>query len=569
MYDLVVVGGGISGLSAAWYFRERFGNDARILVLDNMDDFGGHAKRNEFEYNGKQMMITGGSAYFVAPPQWTADARRIIERLAVGAGHPSDRIDRDLYKSMGLQRATYFDKQHFGKASLVRGGTTLGFDKAWLAQTPFSERVKADLDRFVNGNEDYLPGMTPEQKVAALRAMSYRDYMLNCAKLHPDVVPLMRGIWCLGADMGSAWFAFFRMRPGFNGIGVPRPAYSPESPEQEASDFQLPAGNSDLARLIVRDLIPDALPAGDFAQIQTARTDYTTLDRPGQKVRIRLSSIVTQVRHIAQDRRLFDPDDSECQISYLNGDQLHSVMAKNVVMACHNNIVPYLIPELPEDQKTALHDSVRAVNQVTSVLFRNWEAFARLKLSGVDFPYTFYGSMGLSPQRYLGALTPSRDPSEPMIISFNTGSNSGILSNEAMVAALTNGNSPAPGTYVDDQFRIVRAALIQTPFETFERAVRTQAANALAGSGFDPARDILAITVNRWGHGFTTGRDSLFQQDRDTKVSPTILAKQKFGRISICNSDAGAVSTCATAMDEAFRAVRDLEQRRLGYYEYI
>jgi len=569
MYDLVVVGGGLSGLSAAWYFRERFGNDARILVVDNMDDFGGHAKRNEFEYNGKQLIANGGSAYLVSPPQWTKDSIDLVRRLGVHDHDPSDKTDRNLYKAMGLQNASYFSKDLYGNAKLVRGGTTLSFDKAWLDQTPFSDRVKADLDRFVNGAEDYLPGMSEEQKVTALRTMSYRDYMLKCARLHPDVVPLMRGIWCLGADMGSAWFAFFRGCAGFKGIGIERPAYSPESAEQLAADYHLPAGNSDLARLIVRDLIPDALPPGNFAEIETARTDYATLDRPGQKVRVRLNSIVTQVKHISAKQRLFDPDNSECEVTYLRGGKLYSVRGKNVVMACMNNVVPYLVPELPETQKAAMHQAVRAVNQATNVLFRNWESFAKLKLSSVDFPGGFFGKFGIASQRYLGKLVPPRDPSEPMVVGFSTGVNSGILSNEAMTSALCGGYPPEPGTYPDDQFRMVRAALFETPFETFERAVRLQAAQALAGSDFDPARDILAITVNRWGHGFSTGRTSLFEPDRDETVSPTEIAKQRFGRITIANADAGGVSTAGTAIDEAFRAVRELEERKLGYYEFI
>jgi spermidine dehydrogenase len=569
VYDLVVVGGGISGLAAAWHFRERFGTDARILVLDNMDDFGGHAKRNEFEYNGRQLIANGGSSYLVTPPQWTADSRALLTRLGIHKGDPSDRSDGQLYKSMGLQGATLFRKERYGRQVMVRGGDPLHFDAAWLAQTPFPAAVKADLDRFVNGREDYLPGMTPDQKVAALRAMSYRDYMLTCAKVHPDVVPLMEGIWCIGADMGSAWFAFFRMRPGFNGIGLERPAYSPEGDYAHANDYTLPAGNSDLARLIVREMIPDALPAGTFAQVETRRTNYAALDRPGQAVRIRLSSIVVQVRHVNTARRLFDPDNSECQVTYLNDGKLSAVTGRNVVMACQNNVIPYVVPDLPEAQKAALHQAVRAVNQATNVLFRNWEAFAKLKLSGVKFPGTFYGHMGIAQQRYLGEMTPPRDPSEPMVVAFSTGSNSGVLSNATMTAELCGGQGPSPGTYCDDQFRAVRAGLLATPFETFERAVRTQAAEALSGGDFDPARDILAITVNRWAHGFATGRDTLFAQDRAQAVSPTVAARQKFGRISIANSDAGGVSTAGTAIDEAFRAVRDLEQRQLGFYETI
>lgn len=569
MYDLVVVGGGISGLAAAWYFRERFGNDAKILVLDNMDDFGGHAKRNEFYANGKQLIANGGSSYMVGTKFWTKDSIALTNHLGIGPGNPTDRSDGNLYKSLGLQSASFFRKEVYGKDLLVRGGSTLRFDKAWLAQVPLPNEVKESLDRFVNGNVDYFPGMSEAQKVETLRSMSYRDYMLNVAKVHPDVVPLMQGIWCLGSDMGSAWFAFFRHRPGFGGLGIERPANSPEGETIEHSDYHLPAGNSDIARLIVRDLIPDALPPGNFAEVETKRVDYSTLDRAGQKVRIRLSSIVTQVKHEGPAGRLFDPDNSECSISYIKDGKMMAVRGKNVVMACMNNVVPYLIPELPEEQKGAMHQAVRAVNQVTNVLFRNWKPFVEAKVGNVAFPNTFYGAMGLAQQRYLGEMVPSTSPDQPMVVGFNTGSNSGVCSNTTMLSELCGGNPPEPGTYADDQFRMARAGLLATPFEYFEKAVRTQAAAVFAGTSFDPARDILAITVNRWGHGFTTGRNTLYEADREATVSPTAIAKQPFGRITIANSDAGGVSTAGTAMDEAFRAVRELEQRQLGFYELI
>lgn len=569
MYDLVVVGGGISGLAAAWYFRERFGNDAKILIIDNMDDFGGHAKRNEFQASGKQLIANGGSSYIVGPSFWTKDSIALVNHLGIGPGNPTDRSDGNLYKSLGLESGTFFRKEVYGRDQMVKGGSTLRFDRAWLDQTPFPPAVKESLDRFVNGKTDYLAGMSAAQKVETLRAMSYRDYMLNVAKVHPDVVPLMQGIWCLGSDMGSAWFAFFRHRPGFEGLALERPANSPEGETIHHDDYHLPAGNSDIARLIVRDLIPDALPPGNFAEVETKRVDYSTLDRPGQKVRIRLKSIVTGVKHEGPDGRLFDPDNSECTVNYINDGKMMAVRGKNVVMACMNNVVPYLIPELPEEQKGAMHQAVRAVNQVTNVLFRNWQPFVESKVGRVSFPNTFYGSMGLAAQRYLGEMTPPTSPDQPMVVGFGTGSNSGVCSNTTMLSELCGGAAPEPGTYADDQFRMARAGLLATPFEYFEKAVRSQAAAVFAGTSFDPARDILAITVNRWGHGFATGRNTLFEADREAKVSPTALAKQPFGRITIANSDAGGVSTAGTAMDEAFRAVRELEQRQFGFYEVI
>jgi spermidine dehydrogenase len=214
------------------------------------------------------------------------------------------------------------------------------------------------------------------------------------------------------------------------------------------------------------------------------------------------------------------------EVSYMHDGRAYSVMAKNVVMACMNNIVPYLCPEMPETQKKALHTAVRAANQQTNVLFRNWEPFAKLGINSVMCPNSFYGRFGLGAPELVGAMQPIHDPSEPILVSYGTAGNSGLMTNPTMVSELCFGNPPAPGTYWDDQFRAVRMGLLQTPFSTFEQAIRSQAARALAGTGFDPARDIVAITVNRWPHGFATGRNIMFDSEDPNELSPTIYAKQ-------------------------------------------
>jgi spermidine dehydrogenase len=566
-YDLVVVGGGISGLAAAYFFRQRAGNAAKILVLDNHDDFGGHAKRNEFYYKGRQLLATGGSAYLVAPPTWTRESIGLIENLGIDWKHPTR--NRGLQTKLGLKPSTFFRKEVYGQDKLVIGSTPQRPTPEFLAQVPLSDKIKADLTELMTGTTDYMAGMSVEQKIAKLRSISYRDYLLNVAKLHPDVLAYTQGVWCLGNDMASAWFAYFRYAPGFAGLGVKRPDGSPESPEHEAEDFHFPAGNSEVARLLVRALIPDSLSPGDWRDVETARTNYAVLDTPGAPCRIRLSSIVFRAKHVGATPPQFQPDGREVEVSYMNGGKAYSVTAKNVVMACMNNIVPYLCPEMPDRQKKALHTAVRAANQQTNVLFRNWEAFAKLGIGNISCPNTFYGHFGLSAPETVGKMQAVHDPSEPILVGYGTAGNSGLMTNPTMVSELCGGNPPPPGTNGDDQFRAVRMGLLQTSFSTFERAIRTQAARALSSTGFDPARDIVAITVNRWPHGFATGRNILFDSEDPNELSPIIYAKQKFGRITICNSDAGGLSLANSAITEAWRAVSELEPRAYGYYEAI
>lgn len=568
VYDLVVVGGGLSGLAAAYYFRKQAGPSAKILILDNLQGIGGHAQRNEFEHEGRVLYAGGGSGYIVSPSDWSLEAKMILTDLGIAKDPSRDRSDRALYSSLGMTGGVLYPKETFGQDKVVKGSID-NPSAEFMAQSPLSARVKADMEKLANDKTDYLAGKTDDEKVALLQGMSYRDYLLNVVGISEEGLVFVKGVWCLGIDMGSAWFAFFRMRPGFEGIGLTRPDKSPESDEASADDFSLPGGNSDVARLLVRALIPDAMPAGNLFDVADKRLDYAVLDRDTNPTRIRQSSIVYNVRHVGPAPRLFDPETRDVQISYLNDGKAVSVKAGNVVMACMNNVIPHICPEAPEMQKTALSTALRAANQVTNVLFRDWKAFQQAGLTGVTTPWSFYGSMRLGGQRYFGDVVPSRSPSEPIVVSFGSGANSGILSNPYMVRGLCGEDTPEPGTPADDQFRAVRQGLLKSPFETFERAIRDISSRALAGSDFDPARDILAITVNRWSHGFTTGRNSLFETVEPGEVSPTVVARQKFGRIAIANSDAGGVSTMQTAFEQAYRAINDLQPRAYGFYEHI
>lgn len=569
IYDLVVVGGGLSGLAAAYYYRKAAGPDARILILDNLEGIGGHAQRNEFEYEGRVYYANAGSAYLVAPSRWSREARSILDDMGIAKGDPRDSTDQSVFASRDMGGAVLFPSEVFGRDHVVKGALNRPTAE-FLAATPLPARQRADLDKLMNGRTDYLAGRSDEEKVELLRGMSYRDYLLNVVGLAEESLNFVKGVWAMGLDTCTAWFAFFRHSPGFEGLGIARPAGSPEGEDARADDYTLPGGNSDLARLIIRALIPDALPAGDVFEVADKRMDYTVLDRSSNSTRIRQSSIVYDVRHLGRAPRVLEPDGREVQVSYLNDGRARSVKAANVIMACMNNVIPHICPDVPEAQIGALHTAVRAANISTNVLFRNWRAFERAGILGVTAPYNFYGSMRLASPRRFGPVTPSTSPDEPIVVSFGTGGNTGILSNPHMVRGLCGDGAPEIGMPSDDQYRIVRQGLLAAPLDLFERELRLVASKSLSGTDFDPARDIVAIAVNRWGHGFATGVNELFDgRSEPGTLLPTAIARQRIGRIAIANSDAGGVSTAQTAFEQAWRAVNDLQPRTYGFYEQI
>ena len=217
-YDMVIVGAGMSGLGAAYYFRRQAGPDAKILLLDNHDDFGGHARRNEFQVRGRLLIARGGTMYIERPATFTPEGRQLLEDIGVDYGEPTYERGWDYYQSLGMESAQYFDKETFGVDQLLTReragafGFTGGPSPEFLAETPLSEHVKRDLLRLYNGKSNYLAGLSPLERDRLLKKTSYKDYLLNHVQVHPDVLEYFHpgggGCPSLTIETYSAWFAF-------------------------------------------------------------------------------------------------------------------------------------------------------------------------------------------------------------------------------------------------------------------------------------------------------------------------------------------------------------------------
>ncbi|HEY2659648.1 MAG TPA: NAD(P)-binding protein [Caulobacteraceae bacterium] len=548
-YDLVVVGGGISGLSAAHFFRAAASKGARILVLDNHDDFGGHAKRNEFHVGGRMQLLNGGTWAIESPTPYGPPAAGLMKTLGIdpaalakACNHPS------VYGGLGLKPAVFFDQETFGADKLVVG---LGRSAApanlsdLLAQAPLSDAVRRDIGRIEAGSEDPMPGLSSDEKKDRLSRMSHQDYLLNLLKADPGVVAYYRhqtdGLWGCGIDAVSAIDAWGSGLAGYQGLklgpgSTPRMGYTPAgyTATGGSPDFHYPDGNASVARLLVRDLVPAAMPGVDAKDIVSARADYTQLDRPGAPVRIRLNSIVVRARNLG------DPAASRgVEVAYARAGKVYRVRGKQCVLASWNMMIPYLCPELPQGQKDALHKLVKTPLVYTSVALRNWTAFQTLGIQHVYAPGSYHSSFSLNPTVDIGGFTSPRSPEEPILIRME--------------------RTPAmPGLNEREQHQAGRAELLATPFETFERNIRDQLGRTLGPGGFDPARDIEAIIVNRWPHGYAPEYNALIDGDTPPDQMPNILGRARFGRIAIANSDSGMAAYTDVAMNQAYRAVHEL-----------
>ena len=544
-YDLVVVGGGLSGLGAAYYFRKSLPR-ARILILDNHDDFGGHAKRNEHVVDGHQVIGWGGTTYITGA--YTYEGLQLLHDIGLDAEEyrRANAGRRFWARDMGLGSAVLFDAETFGEDRLVVGVPGPGEPEAWtewLRKTPLTDGAQRDIARLYQAEEDYMPGLSVEEKIARLRNTSYQDYLLDIAGVHPDVIPffMRRGPdanGTAGIDTLSAWAAYRYSRlPGLQGLGLGEPPPRDGFPglENPFDGMHFPDGNAGIARLLVRWLIPDSLPGSTMNDSVTARLRYSTLDRAENDTRIRLNSTAVNARHVGERAKAHAVD-----VTYVRDGQAYRVRGGTCVMACYNSVVPYLCPELPEEQKAHLHQAVRRPFVAANVVVRNGRAFERLGVANVHCPGEYFEGVGLDDySNSFGEYQTARSSDDPACVNLWA--------------------SPiVPGLSARDQWRAAREELLAMSFETFERGIRRQMDRALGAGGFDPARDIEAIFVNRWPHGYAGAGNDLFDPDWGYDEVPWVLGRKRFGRIAIANSDAAATCLTQAAFDQAHRAVQEL-----------
>src|SRR5882724_588033 len=363
-YDLIVVGGGISGLAAAFLYRQQTGGKARVLILENHDDFGGHAKRNEFTAaNGKQLIGYGGS--------------------------------------QSLQTPSYFTP---------------------AVKTPLNDKAQRDLIELIDGPKDYLSGKSQAEKLDLLSKTTYAKFLTDICGYDPQLVTYYQTstqeYFGIGIDGTTCLDARGNGNPGFDGIGLGDAAYPTMSPscrlaltDPDPYIYHFPDGNAGVARALVRALVPRALPGSTMPDLVTTPVDYGKLDEAGKKVRIRLNAPVVRVKHQGPAGSA-----DAVEVAYVENGKLKTVSAGHVVLACWHRVIPYLTDELAQPQIDALNDQQKVPLIYGTVLIRNWEAFKKLGIAGFEAPSSFWLGASIDYPVSMGSYKFADKPGDPVLL---------------------------------------------------------------------------------------------------------------------------------------------------------
>ena len=528
-YDLVVVGAGISGLSSAYHYKKTH-PEAKILLIDNHDDFGGHAKRNEFEINGETRIGYGGTEAIDTPSSYSQEAKSLIKEIGIDVEKFYEAYDQSLYSSLGLGKGILFDSNSFSEERLVTGYNKVPW-KEFAEKTPMTQKAKDDLVRIWTEKKDYLPILSDEEKYELLKNLSYYDFLKDYVKVDQQILEIFRrwgmSFWCVGIDEVPCTLIqnYDGGMPGLD-YTLKRSGYRGDEPYI----FHFPDGNASVARLLVRALIPGSVPGSSMEDVVLAKVNYSLLDGDST-TKIRLNSTVVDVSHTNNS--------SAVDITYVRKHDVHTIRADKCILACYNSAIPYLCSELPKKQVDGLKYNVKIPLTYTKVMIPSWKVFADLGLDFVYYTDAFYKQVELAYPVSIGDYKFNKSPDESMVLH--------------MCHSHHSKDIKGP-----DQWREGRRRLLSTPFSVYEGHIKDQLDSALGGGGFDSDRDISAITVNRWPHGYSYSNDLIWEPDWENEESkPWVIGRQQYGRISIANSDAGASADTNSAITHGIRAAQE------------
>lgn len=554
VYDLIIVGAGISGLSAAHFYQKKYGEEKKILILDNHDDFGGHAKRNEHNIDGAMRIGYGGAQTMESPSRYGQNTKELLKDLNVKLNDFYKTYDRSFYENHELEYVTYFSKGLFGEDKVVPckignyayvmdgvGKVRMDIEEA-IDHLPLNNSAKEQILFVMKGGDNPLKDIPINKRREYLENTLYFDVLRDkFGVTEPIVFEIFRSIpndlESSGADVLSAMEAIWSGPPGFSIEELPELLGEEWGDDDENHDpyiHHFPDGNASIARLLVRKLIPSVAKGSTMDDVVLAKFNYNKLDKPKNNVRLRLNSTVVEVKHQGKVN-----ESNQVSVKYIKDGKVYQVSGKHVVMACYNMMIPHIVPDLPDEQYKALRRSTKSPLVYTTVGLRNWKAWKDKKIAIAACPGNWHQIVFIDYPVSMGGYEYATTENDPVVVNM-----------------IWIPYSKEYGVPPREQFKETRAKILELSLDDFEQEVKSHLTGMLQGTNFDAEKDISSITVNRWSHGYAWSGNQLFEPDMRKNAK---IGRAKFGRITIANSDAQARAIMHAAIDQAKRAVDEIE----------
>jgi len=537
--DCVIVGGGISGLAAALTMRRRSGGRLSCLVLENHAIFGGEARQNLFEVEGRRLVAQQGSALFFVPYPYSSLAR-FYDSIGLGAPRlryqewggpdPAMEMAANPYDSVGIEHGQYgFWFADSSGASC--GRWVLDPIRKGFAGAPVSNADRADLLRWFSGKAAEAapftgPAYEGDEISRRLDAISLEQHYMERYGLTRDFIrtylsPVEGGGSGLGPDALSAYCDY--------GADLLRMDYRGGDPSQ-----MFPGGNTTIARLMVKALIDKAFPGEASVAGVSRDVDFAALDAPGEPARIRCGATVVSVRHEG------DPASAGAvSVIYAKDGRLFRLRARSAIMAGGSWTAKHIIADLPDSHREAYGQFYRSPCLIANVALRNWRFLYRMGLSGCRWFGGFGSALAVRKVAVPGGGGEPIGPDSPVVVTLK------IL-------------FPRPGLSTQEQGILGRTEMFSTSFREYEHRIREQFTALFGRWGFDARRDIAGIILNRWGHAYLSPQPGFFF-GKDGAPSPRdVLRAAPFGRIAFANTDLAGIMDHRCSILEAERAAGQL-----------
>ena len=535
-YDMVIIGGGFSGIGAAYQFHNKYGNSKKCLIIENHPVFGGEAKQNEFEVDGYTLYGPQGSNDFGIPDK---DDKGLIADIYRATGLPFEFkfVKQDSQKTkikapLENYYGVFWDEERFDTGyflgSEAKNPWVINPRKDKLARLPWPDDVKADLNRAFEDLEDKYQGDNFDHW---LDGMSYKDLLEKVYHYSPKVAEYFDPIIAIsmggvGCDVYSAYAAKRLEMPCTRA----RYIYDDTIDEKELGVFSYPGGNTGSFRHIVKYLIPESISGGkNFEDILYNPINFDALDRPSNPISIRLNSTAIDISHEG-------PADSAkyVNISYHQKGVVRRIKAKTVVSAIGGWVARHIMKDLPPSMSKAYQEFHHSPILVVNIALRNWRFLDKLGISSARWFEGFGNFFSMRRPMDTGEKNQPFDPDKPTVLTFYVPFNK-------------------PGHPIAAQGAMGRAELFSKSYRDYETEIVEQMTTMFAAYGFDAQRDIAGIVLNRWGHAYISPQPG-FHFGTDGNPAPKEIIRKGYGRIQFGHSELDGYMSHTNALTEGSRA---------------